>query len=515
MRLSEAQFSNRFLAEIPEHEVYSKVHPEPVPEPRLLAWSEDLAYHFGLSHPLLNGDSPPRPGAPRPDLEILAGNRLPQNITPYAVRYGGHQFGRWAGQLGDGRAITLGELADRDGQTWEFQLKGSGQTPYSRRGDGKAVLRSSIREFVASEAMHYLRVPTTRSLSLVATGAQVLRDMFYDGNPKFEPGAITSRQAPTFLRFGNFEIHAAQDEKETLKKLIHWTIRRHFPQMDADSPDAVPVWFREVCERTARLMVEWLRVGFVHGVMNTDNMSILGLTIDYGPFGFLDSYEPEWTPNTTDLPGRRYCYGRQASIALWNCERLADALTVLSPDTAALEEGLKAFVYTYEKSFLKMMAGKLGLKDLKGDADLKLLGDLDQTLQSTPTDMTLFFRALSRGGDLRENISPALYETPDPESEGQIREWLKRYEHRLALENVLKPARKQMMENHNPWIIPRNYILFNVIQKAEQGDLGPLNELMAALKDPYTENPKYQYLAEKRPDWAKTQPGSSTLSCSS
>ncbi len=503
MRLSETRFTHRFLHEMPEREFYSKVLPEPVPAPRLLAWSDELAGLFGLERP---GDE---------DLEILAGNRIPAGATSYAVRYGGHQFGRWAGQLGDGRAMTLGELTDREGQTWEFQLKGSGLTPYSRRGDGKAVLRSSLREFVASEAMHALRVPTTRSLSLVSTGAEVLRDMFYDGNPRLEPGAIATRQAPTFIRFGNFEIHAVHQEKEALKALTAWVIRHHYPYINADSPDAVAVFFREVCERTARLMVEWLRVGFVHGVMNTDNMSILGLTIDYGPYGFLDSYEPDWTPNTTDLPGRRYCYGRQAPIALWNCERLADALAVLTPDTAALEEGLKAFVYTYEKSFLKMMAGKLGLKDLKGEEDLRLLADLDQTLQATPTDMTLFFRALSRDGDLRENIGSALYATPDAESERRLRDWLERYERRLAREDVLKQARRQMMENHNPWLIPRNYILFNVIQKAEEGDLAPLNELLQALKNPYAEDPLYRHLAEKRPDWAKTQPGSSTLSCSS
>lgn len=506
MRLNEATFNHDFVDQMPEGQVYSLVQPESVPEPRLLAWSDELAE-------LLNLDRPAT--VTPPDLEILAGNRVPPNAKPYAVRYGGHQFGHWAGQLGDGRALTLGTLHDREGRPWEFQLKGAGLTPYSRRGDGRAVLRSSLREFVASEAMAALGVPTTRALSLVATGLPVLRDMFYDGNPALEPGAICSRQAPTFLRFGNFQIHAAHKEIETLRKLVTWTICHHFPHIDANSSDAVALWFREVCERTARLMVEWLRVGFVHGVMNTDNMSILGLTIDYGPFGFLDSYEPDWTPNTTDLPGRRYCFGRQVSIALWNCERLAEALAPLAPDKSVLEEGLRAYVSVYETSFLKMMGDKLGVENLRDETDVQLLADLDQILQMTPTDMTLFFRSLSRPQDLWANIQGAFYQEPSDELGRNWKAWLERLEKRRSSNPQEVGARRKQMESQNPWLIPRNYILFSVIQKAESGDLAPLKELLEALKTPYTETPRFAHLAEKRPAWAKTQPGSSTLSCSS
>lgn len=506
MRLSEVPFTHSFLEQLPETQVYSLVQSEAVPQPRLLAWSEELAQLLNLDQPEL---------APNPDLEILAGNRVPESARPYAVRYGGHQFGHWAGQLGDGRALTLGTLTDREGRSWEFQLKGAGLTPYSRRGDGRAVLRSSLREFVASEAMHALKVPTTRSLSLVATGAPVLRDMFYDGNPQLEPGAICSRQAPTFVRFGNFQIHAAQNEAEALRKLVRWTIQNHFPHIAADSPDAVATFFRDVCERTARLIVEWLRVGFVHGVMNTDNMSILGLTTDYGPFGFLDTYEPDFTPNTTDLPGRRYCFGRQASIALWNCERLAEALSPLLKDKSELEVGLKNYVRTYETTFLQMMAGKLGLENLRDEDDIQLLADLDQLLQGVPTDMTLFFRSLSRPGDSWTHLQSAFYQDPSAELGRSWQEWLARLKKRQSHDQLGDEARVKKMERHNPWLIPRNYLLYSTIQKAEAGDLTPLQELLAALKDPYREDARNAHLAQKRPDWAKTQPGSSTLSCSS
>ncbi len=502
MHLSQASFSNLFTEALPENTVYTFVNPEPVPLPKLIAWSDDLAAQFSLDKP------------DQKDIELLAGVGALAKKT-YAVRYGGHQFGRWAGQLGDGRAITLGELKSRDEKSWEFQLKGSGPTPYSRRGDGRAVLRSSLREYVASEAMHYLNVPTTRSLSLVTTGDMVERDMFYDGNPRLEPGAITSRQAPTFVRFGNFEIHAAHQESDILKKLVYWTIKNHFNYIDLNSPDAIGIWFKDVCDRTAKLMVEWLRVGFVHGVMNTDNMSILGLTIDYGPFGWLDAYEPDWTPNTTDLPGRRYCYGRQASIALWNCERLAEALQTVFPDRALLNEGLQSYVRTYESEFLKMMAGKLGLKNLKSESDIQLLADLDQALQSTPIDMTIFFRNLAHPKDLYSQISPAFYQEPTREASGLLKTWLARFEERVRLEDVHPEVRRQSMNKHNPWIVPRNYLLFNVIQAAEAGDLKPLEELMLAFKNPYDEDERFAHLALKRPDWAKAQPGSSTLSCSS
>ncbi|MBG3852707.1 YdiU family protein, partial [Xanthomonas hortorum pv. carotae] len=230
-------------------------------------------------------------------------------MQPWAVNYGGHQFGHWAGQLGDGRAISLGEAIGVDGGRYELQLKGAGPTPYSRGADGRAVLRSSIREFLCSEAMHHLGVPTTRALSLVTTGDAVVRDMFYDGRPQREPGAIVCRVAPSFIRFGNFELPSARGDSALLRQWADFTIARDFPELKGAGENLYAAWFAQVCERTAVMVAHWMRVGFVHGVMNTDNMSILGLTIDYGPYGWVDDYDPDWTPNTTDAQGRRYRFG--------------------------------------------------------------------------------------------------------------------------------------------------------------------------------------------------------------
>src|SRR6185436_3447737 len=290
--LANTRFSNRFVAELPADPVtvnvprqvsgacYTVVRPTPVAAPKLLAWSSDLATSLGLGFPS------------RQSIDLLSGNTVLEAMIPYAARYGGHQFGNWAGQLGDGRAITLGEIAGQ-----ELQLKGAGLTPYSRTADGRAVLRSSLREFLCSEAMHWLGVPTTRALSLVATGEPVVRDMFYDGHPREEPGAVVCRVAPSFLRFGNFQLLAAQGEHETLRRLADFVCTNHFPGKTIEAA------FQEICRRTGLLMADWMRLGFVHGVMNTDNMSVLGVTIDYGPYGWLEGYDLAWTPNTTDAEG--------------------------------------------------------------------------------------------------------------------------------------------------------------------------------------------------------------------
>ena len=263
-----------------------------------------------------------------PVIEVLAGNRILPGMQPYAARYGGHQFGHWAGQLGDGRAITLGEMLCPDGIYRELQLKGAGRTPYSRTADGRAVLRSSVREFLCSEAMHYLGIPTTRALSLVATGESVVRDMFYNGNPQAETGAVVCRVAPSFVRFGNFEIFAAQKEPEILKQLADYIITEYFPELGVPALRALHTCalVRGNLPSDRRLVAHWMRVGFVHGVMNTDNMSILGLTIDYGPYGWLEGFDLRWTPNTTDAQGRRYCYGNQPDIAQWNLTGLPGRL---------------------------------------------------------------------------------------------------------------------------------------------------------------------------------------------
>jgi uncharacterized protein YdiU (UPF0061 family) len=340
------RFDNRALRELPldpneenrSRQVFgaclTRVRPTPVKAPRTLAVAREVAELLDLSAEFVES----------PDFaEVFAGNRLLPGMDPVSACYGGHQFGSWAGQLGDGRAITLGELENSRGEHWELQLKGAGPTPYSRRADGRAVLRSSIREFLYSEAMFHLGIPTTRALALVATGEEVMRDLLYDGNARAEPAAIVCRVAPSFLRFGNFEIFAARDDLETLKSLGAHTLKAHFAELGAPSPEAYQELLSEVGRRTATLMAAWMAKGFVHGVMNTDNMSILGLTIDYGPFGFLDHFERGFTPNITDASGRRYRYENQPGIALWNLVQLARALFPLIGDVERVERALEVY----------------------------------------------------------------------------------------------------------------------------------------------------------------------------
>jgi len=299
-----------------EHACYSFVKPTVVKDPKLVVFSSEMAEQLGLTKDECISATFPK---------VFSGNELLEGMAPYAQCYGGHQFGHWAGQLGDGRAINLAEVLDQHNQIQVLQLKGAGPTPYSRTADGLAVLRSSVREFICSEAMHHLGVPTTRALSLVTTGEEVVRDMFYDGHPEAEPGAIVCRVAPSFLRFGSYELFASRGDIETLRTLADYTIRHHFSHLGEPSVETYIKWFDEVCQSTAKMIVEWMRVGFVHGVMNTDNMSILGLTIDYGPYGWLEPYDPNWTPNTTDASGRRYRFGHQGQIAQWNLVQLANA----------------------------------------------------------------------------------------------------------------------------------------------------------------------------------------------
>ena len=476
---------------------YTIVAPTPVAAPRLLAWSDALANYLGLSRPS------------QAALEILAGNRVQPGMQPYAARYGGHQFGTWAGQLGDGRAITLGEMIARDGSRQELQLKGAGKTPYARTADGRAVLRSSLREFVCSEAMHPLGVPTTRALSLVATGEQVIRDMFYDGNPQPEPGAIVCRVAPSFLRFGNFQIHVATSEKELLERLVAYVARNYYPEHEKD-------WYHVLCRRTALLVCDWMRLGFVHGVMNTDNMSILGLTIDYGPYVWLEGYDPAWTPNTTDAEMRRYCYGNQPEIALWNLARLAEALLPLY-DKSFLEEGLGVYAETYDGAMRSALAAKLGLGEIAQDDEL--VSDLFKLLSEAETDWTLFWRNLAQvkpssdDAQLVAPLAPAFYAEIDANHRAAVAAWLRRY---LARAEREAPGRAERMNQVNPRYVPRNYLAQLAIDAIEQrDDTSVLERLMTVLERPYDDQPGNEDLAERRPEWARTRPGCSALSCSS
>jgi uncharacterized protein YdiU (UPF0061 family) len=383
-QLDHVVFTNSFVDELPGEIApskrprqvpgccYSQVDPTPVRDPHLLAWSDDLAAFLGIAQPAERG----------PAVDVLAGNLVTASMKPFAARYGGHQFGAWAGQLGDGRAICLGEVTAADGSRWEIQLKGAGPTPYSRRADGRAVLRSSLREFLCSEAMHYLGVPTTRALSLVGTGETVIRDMFYDGDPRPEKGAVVARVAPTFVRFGNFELMAAHGERENLRLLADYVIRHYYPELGEPSDAVYGRWFQEICRRTAVMIAHWMSVGFVHGVMNTDNMSVLGITIDYGPYGWLEPYDPDWTPNTTDFGQRRYAFGQQPRVALWNLLMLAQALSPLVPDTDVLEAGLEHYRATFGDTQHAMMLRKLGLTPLpqEQENDRSLIKDLYQGL---------------------------------------------------------------------------------------------------------------------------------------
>lgn len=489
---------------------YSWVAPTPVAAPRLLAWSPDMASLLGIERLPTDHDAV---------AEVFSGNRLLPGSQPYASCYGGHQFGQWAGQLGDGRAINLGVLRDTQGQMQELQLKGAGRTPYSRHADGRAVLRSSLREYLCSEAMHHLGVPTTRALCLVASGEEVVRDMFYDGRPRAEPGAIVTRVAPSFLRFGNYEIFASRGEAALLRQLVDHTIAEHFPELGEPSRETYLAWFGEVCRRTAHLMAEWLRVGFVHGVMNTDNLSILGLTIDYGPYGWLDGFDPTFTPNTTDTGGR-YSFGNQAQIAGWNLGCLAQALLPLIEDVAALEAALDEYRTHFEAAYLAVLRNKLGLAH-DGDMakDFALINALIDCFSSVETDMTIFFRTLgsiaATSPDTEtafDALTPAFYSRPSTRARERWFNWLVAWQ---AATSAPNPERVRRMNAANPWLIPRNWLAQEAINAAEQGDMSVLARLMTAIRDPYHERAEFADLAGRRPDWARNSPGCSALSCSS
>jgi len=525
--LDTLHFDNRFVRQLPgdlqqdnsRRQVtgacYSRVSPTRVSNPNLVAYAREVAELLGLDEEACRSER---------FAEIFVGNRLLPGMEPFAMCYGGHQFGNWAGQLGDGRAINLGEVVNRQGQRWVLQLKGAGATPYARHADGLAVLRSSIREFLCSEAVHHLGIPTTRALSLVLTGEGVMRDMFYDGHPAKEPGAVVCRVSPSFLRFGNFEILTARGEHDLLRRLVDYTIATDFPHLDRRSPSVYLDWFAEVCRRTAEMIVHWMRVGFVHGVMNTDNMSILGLTIDYGPYGWLDNYDPDWTPNTTDAAGHRYAYGKQPLIALWNLTQLANAIYPLIGEAEPLEEILNNH---YRQPFLSgwqnTLAAKLGLAEYIREHDEPLVTRLLELLASVETDMTIFFRQLAdldpdSGGEsdtaLPEPLESAYYQPNqlDRDYQERLHRWLADYRTRLTLDGRPHHERRQRMNRVNPKYVLRNYLAQEAIELAEKGDYSRVHELLELVRHPYEEQPDYERYYARRPEWARHKPGSSMLS---
>lgn len=525
------RFDNRFIRVLPADPetasnsrqvtgaCYSRILPVRAANPELVAYSCEVMESLGLDdEDFSNGDF----------TQILSGNLMLPGMETYAVCYGGHQFGSWAGQLGDGRVINLGEVVTAGGEYFTLQLKGAGPTPYSRTADGMAVLRSSVREFLCSESMHHLGIATTRALSLVLTGGTVIRDMFYDGNQKLEKGAIVCRVAPSFTRFGNFEIFAARGDIKLLKQLVDYTIRMDFPHLGEPAREVYIKWFEEVCRRTAQMIIHWQRVGFVHGVMNTDNMSILGLTIDYGPYGWLEDYDIRWTPNTTDANTKRYCFGNQPYIGFWNLAQLANALYPLIQDAELLQDAINVYRDGIEKGLQDMAAEKLGLVRFKPETDAALNNELLDILQVVETDMTIFYRNLSlisadykvlemSNEELMAPLMDAYYVPGQLNGEYKMRigNWLRDYIKRLHLDGVSDDVRRKKMNAVNPKYVLRNYLAQLAIDKAENGDYSLVNELLDVLRKPYAEQPGRERFAAKRPDWARSRAGCSMLSCSS
>ena len=516
---------------------WSRVTPTPTADPTLIAHSPEVATELGISESAVRSAQFAR---------VFSGNEVPADMTPFAMTYGGHQFGNWAGQLGDGRAIALGEVTTPSGSHQVLQLKGAGPTPYSRGADGRAVLRSSIREFLCSEAMHHLGVPTTRALSLTLTGDEVVRDMLYDGHPAPEHGAVVCRVAPSFVRFGHFELPASRGEVDLLRQLVEHTVHRHFPHLlageAADGPtngtagmepvtdEVITAWFREVMERTADLMVGWMRVGFVHGVMNTDNLSILGLTIDYGPYGWLEDFDPGWTPNTTDAGGKRYRYANQPNIGQWNLSRLGGALSSLVNDVAPLQSVVDDYPACFSNAWDTALAAKLGLTDgaLDVDARRELANELLKILPLVETDMTIFFRTLGdidvteidtavTDGELMQPLHGAYYTVTDLSGEVLARtaDWFRRYVTISATANQSPDERRAAMHAVNPKYVLHNYLAQLAIDKADAGSYDMIDELLDLLRHPYDDQPGRAEYATLRPDWARKRVGCSMLSCSS
>jgi serine/tyrosine/threonine adenylyltransferase len=480
---SSLAFDNRF-AQLGS-DFYTALHSTPLREPYWVARSAAMARELGLEGEWM---------ATQEALEAFTGNVVLQGSQPLASVYSGHQFGQWAGQLGDGRAILLGETASG----WELQLKGSGLTPYSRMGDGRAVLRSSIREFLCSEAMHGLGIPTTRALCVTGSDAPVRRE-------EIETAAVVTRAAPSFVRFGHFEHFSYNGQHAQLKALADYVIERYYPACkDAQNPYAALL--QAVAERTAKMVAQWQAVGFCHGVMNTDNMSILGLTIDYGPFQFLDAFDPGHICNHSDTQGR-YAYGRQPNIAYWNLFCLGQALLPLIAADGSQDEALAAlepFKAIYPSELQARMRAKLGLIDAHAD-DLAQIESLMKLLAQDTVDYSIFWRRLSHAA-AAQDFGPVRDMFLDRHA---FDAWLLSFQEHLAQQTRRQDA--NLMLNTNPAYVLRNHLGEQAIRAAKLKDFSEVEQLLKLLETPFTEQPGMQAYAGFPPDWAQ----SIEISCSS
>ena len=476
-------FTAHWHDELPDF--YTALNPTPLTNARLIWHNDSLASELGI---------PPSLFQPATGAGVWGGEALLPGMQPLAQVYSGHQFGVWAGQLGDGRGILLGEQQLANGQTVDWHLKGAGLTPYSRMGDGRAVLRSTIRESLASEAMHALGIPTTRALSIVTSDTQIARETY-------EPGAMLMRIAQSHVRFGHFEHFYYRREPEKVRQLADFVIRHHWPHWQ-DDEDKYILWFRDVVARTASLMACWQTVGFAHGVMNTDNMSILGLTMDYGPYGFLDDYQPDFICNHSDHQGR-YSFENQPAVGLWNLQRLAQSLSPFI-DVEALNDALDLYQEVLMQEYGKLMRRKLGLTTQeKGDNDI--LNALFALMAREGSDYTRTFRMLSQT-EQQSAASPLRDEFID---RAAFDSWFGTYRERLQREEIQDDDRQAQMKAVNPAMVLRNWLAQRAIEQAEQGDYAELHRLHDALRTPFAD--RSDDYVSRSPDWGKRL----EVSCSS
>lgn len=475
-------FNNTWRDELPGF--YSELSPTQLHNARLLYHNRQLADDLGLSADLFHAAN----------VGIWSGETLLPGMQPVAQVYSGHQFGVWAGQLGDGRGILLGEQQLEDGRKFDWHLKGAGLTPYSRMGDGRAVLRSTIREFLASEAMFALGIPTTRALTIVTSDTPVRRETT-------EQGAMLVRVAQSHVRFGHFEHFYYRREPDKVQQLADYVIEHHWPELVGQA-DRYERWFRDVVERTARLIAHWQTVGFAHGVMNTDNMSILGLTMDYGPYGFLDDYQPDYICNHSDHQGR-YAFDNQPAVGLWNLQRLGQSL---SPFIAVdkLNDALDHYQFALMRAFGQRMRAKLGFTT-EQKADNEILTELFGLMEKEGSDYTRTFRMLSLT-EQKDANSPLRDEFID---RAGFDSWFTRYRERLQIEQVSDEERQSAMKAANPAVVLRNWLAQRAISAAEQGDIGELERLHLALSKPFEDHEGD--LTQRPPDWGKRL----EVSCSS